>query len=139
MKIMVDVNIVIDVAEERAGFVEASSGVLEVIFAHRVAACFVSHAVTTTYFLVKRSSGKGRAEDVIDEILAHFVIVPSTKELMLRARKSLVSDFEDAIVAVAADMLKCEFIVTRDVGDFKHSAVKAIRPEEFMRLVERLN
>ncbi len=46
-----------------------------------------------------------------------------------------MDDFEDALQSVCAARLKADFIVTRNLKDFKGSKVMAIKPSE---LIERM-
>ena len=43
------------------------------------------------------------------------------------------SDFEDCLQDECAQEVFADFIVTRNVDDFKHSRVKAITPEDFLQ------
>jgi len=43
-----------------------------------------------------------------------------------------MSDFEDAVIASAAEAAECMWIVTRDLDDFSNSPVTPITPEEFL-------
>lgn len=43
------------------------------------------------------------------------------------------SDFEDCLQDECAQEVSADYIVTRNVDDFKHSHVKAITPEEFLQ------
>jgi len=50
----------------------------------------------------------------------------------MRAQTLGWSDFEDAVVAAAAESSGCEVIVTRNVRDFRDSPVPAVTPEEYL-------
>jgi predicted nucleic acid-binding protein len=41
-------------------------------------------------------------------------------------------DFEDAVVAAAAESSGCDAIVTRNVRDFRATPVAAVTPEEYL-------
>jgi hypothetical protein len=45
-----------------------------------------------------------------------------------------ISDFEDGVVASLAELTGCDFIVTRNISDFKKSPVKSLTPEEFLNI-----
>lgn len=45
-------------------------------------------------------------------------------------------DFEDCLQAECASACRAEYIVTRNVEDFAGSKVKAITPEELIKLAE---
>jgi predicted nucleic acid-binding protein len=81
--------------------------------------------------VVSRYSGKTKADDLVDRILAHFEVVAQDRAQFLRARNLGMPDFEDAVVASAAETSGCEVIVTRNIADFEGSPIPAITPEEF--------
>ena len=54
-----------------------------------------------------------------------------------RALALTLADFEDALIAAAAEAAEATHIVTRNTADFRRSPVKAVTPEEFVRLVAR--
>ena len=43
------------------------------------------------------------------------------------------ANFEDCLQDECAQEVSTDYIVTRNVDDFKHSRVKAITPEEFLQ------
>ena len=47
----------------------------------------------------------------------------------------IMSDFEDALQAYCAKRYHIDYIITRNVKDFKYSPVKAIEPIDFLNLV----
>nr|VFJ89450.1 MAG: hypothetical protein BECKH772A_GA0070896_100153 [Candidatus Kentron sp. H]VFJ90979.1 MAG: hypothetical protein BECKH772B_GA0070898_100133 [Candidatus Kentron sp. H]VFJ97302.1 MAG: hypothetical protein BECKH772C_GA0070978_100123 [Candidatus Kentron sp. H] len=49
-----------------------------------------------------------------------------------RARSLRMTDFEDAVVAGAAESAGCKWVVTRNPKDFSASPVSALTPEEFL-------
>ena len=55
---------------------------------------------------------------------------------LLRARALGWADFEDAVVAAAAEAAGCHRILTRNVRDFVRSPVLAVTPEEFLMDLE---
>jgi hypothetical protein len=55
---------------------------------------------------------------------------------MLRARGLAFDDFEDAVVAAAAEKLHCRWIVTRNVVDFASSPVPAVTPAELLAALQ---
>jgi hypothetical protein len=67
-------------------------------------------------------------------MLTHFEIAAADKTSFVRARKMEISDFEDGVVASLAELTGCDFIVTRNISDFKKSPVKSLTPEEFLNI-----
>ena len=129
---MVDVNVLLDVIQRREPFYAASAEVLSRIVERDATGYLPGHALTTLYYVTKRSAGKERADQVIDLLLATMEIVPEGKPQFLQARSLEFSDFEDAVIASAASSAGCDRIVTRNVADFAGSPVPAVTPEEWL-------
>jgi predicted nucleic acid-binding protein len=135
MKLMIDLNVVLDVVQRRETFYFGSATVLSKIVGKEHAGCVPSHALTTLYYLVHRASGEEQANAVVDLLLSQFEIVPQDKGQFVRARMLAMPDFEDAALAVAAETVGCELILTRNMADFQGSPVQAMTPEEFLAQV----
>jgi predicted nucleic acid-binding protein len=132
--ILVDLNVVLDVLQARQPHYGHSAELLDRVIKRRVSACVSAHAVTTVHYLVQRYQNKVTANDTVDLLLRYFTVIATGREQLLRARSLQFSDFEDAVVAAAAESARCLFIVSRNVKDFKDSPVPAITPPEFLVL-----
>ena len=132
LALMLDLNIVLDVVQAREPFYEDSATVLSWAFDREIAGYLAAHAVPTIYYVVRKSAGKERAEEVLDLLLSNLAITSQGRSQLLRARNLGLSDFEDALVAVSADESGCAWIITRNVEDFERSPVAALTPREFL-------
>ncbi len=90
--------------------------------------------MTTLYFIVRKYQDKRRAETFVDWRLGYFEIAALLKPQFLRARGLGMADFEDAVVASAAEAMGCCYVVTRNVRDFARSPVPAITPAQFIAI-----
>jgi hypothetical protein len=59
-------------------------------------------------------------------------VVGGDTEAARAAIRSGFPDFEDALQSVCAGKFDADFIVTRNVKDFKLSRIKALAPADFM-------
>ena len=66
-----------------------------------------------------------------EDLLSFVEVVGGGTELALEAIRSGFSDFEDALQSVCAKQFEADFIVTRNVKDYKLSSIKAISPSDF--------
>ena len=133
MKLMLDINVALDVIEKRSPHVYYSSIVISEALYNHVQGVLPGHGLTTIYYLLAKAKDTRIANQKIDWLLAHFDVVSADKALFVRARQLPFDDFEDAVVAVLAEVAACDYIVTRNVPDFKHSPIPAITPEEFVK------
>ncbi len=132
MKLMLDVNIVLDVVQKRVPHYKPSAKVMSSIVVGKHIGYLPAHAITTVHYLISKYSTTSKANETIDWLLLQFNIAAITKESLLLSRTLLFDDFEDAVVATVAKEQQCEYIITRNVQDFRNSPVKVITPEEFL-------
>ncbi|MBV8200030.1 MAG: PIN domain-containing protein [Acidobacteria bacterium] len=132
MKVMLDLNVLLDVVQRREPFYAASAGVLTRAVESTDAACLASHSLTTLHYIVTKYAGRKRGDILVDWVLAHLEIVPQDRVQFVRARSLGCDDFEDAALASAAEAAGCEVIITRNLADFARSPVPAVTPEEFL-------
>ena len=132
MKVTVDLNVLLDVAQHRLPHYHASEEVVHRVRRGEFAAVLPGHALTTLHYILEKYSGTALANQTLNGLLADFAIHPVDKANFQRARQLPLSDFEDAVVAVTAEVTRSDFIVTRNVADFVGSSVPAITPIEFL-------
>jgi predicted nucleic acid-binding protein len=132
MKVLGDLNVVLDVLQNREPHVLASADVLSRIVRGEIAGAIAGHGVTTIYYLLSKLADRDRADEAVDWLLDHLEIVPEGTDLLRRARTLDLPDFEDAVVASAAELAGCDRIVTRNLGDFDGSPVTAVTPAELL-------
>lgn len=134
--IVIDLNVLLDVLQKREPHYRASAAVLESVVKGDVVAKVPAHAITTIHYIVGRYRDDKAADAAVDWLIRYLDVIPVTRQELLRARALGWPDFEDAVVAAAAETAACRRIVTRNVADFSGSPVLAVTPEEFMLELE---
>jgi len=134
--ILLDLNVLLDVVQKCEPHYAASAGVIELVIRGDVKAALPAHAVTTVHYIVGRYQGRGKANEVVDWLLRYFEIAAIGHEQFSRARVLGWPDYEDAVVAAAAESCGCQAIVTRNVKDFGRSPVPAMTPEEYLLSID---
>ena len=135
MKITVDLNVILDVVQNRLPHYQASEEVLHRARAGEFVAVLPGHALTTLHYVIEKWSGTPLANQTIDSLLADFAVHSADKVNFERARQLPLKDFEDAVVASVAEATGCNYVVTRNVADFAGSPVPAITPTEFLEVI----
>ena len=131
MKIMIDLNILLDYFQKRLPFYHFSSIVISEVLKGNVYSVIPCHAITVIHYVISKYKNKQIANEKIDWLLENLDIISGDKALYKRARKLKMSDFEDAIVSALAEEANCDYIVTRNITDFRNSQIQAITPEDF--------
>ncbi len=132
MKVALDLNVVLDVVQNRQPHYQDSAEVLSRARTGEIEAVLPSHAVTTLYYVIARSAGSTKAGQTVDWLLTHFEVGVADKTIFRRARQLSFADFEDAVVASVAEATRCDYVVTRNVPDFAGSPIPAMTPADFL-------
>ena len=133
LRVMVDINVILDVLENRNGWVMDAAKTCAVCGGGlRVMGFIPPHAVTTIYYIVRKRGGKALADKAIDWLLALFRIADCGTDEFKAARIGGIDDYEDAVVVASAQKTDCDYIVTRNTAHFRNSPVQVITPADFV-------
>jgi predicted nucleic acid-binding protein len=135
VKLLVDLNVLLDVVQDRTPHYRDSAEILSRSRTGVLHSLIPAHALTTLHYIVNKAAGRTKADEVVDWLLAHFEIVAADRPIFQRARELAIADFEDAVVASLAEAAKCDHIVTRNQRDFTGSTVPAISPGGLLALL----
>ncbi len=134
-RILIDVNVVLDVLAEREPFVEDSQAVLQLVEAGIVEGVLAAHSVTTLHYLLHKHLSKARARKTLEDLI-HILRVEAVDEDRLRHALAMNwTDFEDAVQAACAEKAEADYLVTRDKKGFKRSVVRSVTPAELVAIV----
>lgn len=136
MRAMLDLNVLLDVVQNRPPHYADSAAVLSAARSGDFIAVVAAHAVTTIFYLVERGANTSTANQTVDWLLQHFEIPAADKAILMHARTLQFSDFEDAVVAAIAAKYGCDYIVSRNAADFNSSPIKAISPADFLQILQ---
>ena len=132
VRILVDTDVLLDVALDRAPHVEAAAALLDYLEQHPGVGFMAWHTVSNFYYLVVPRHGRDEMRDLLLH-LSRFVEVAATDTESLRAAGRLpMRDFEDAMQVAAAQACAADIIATRNTRDFRASPVKARTPKQLL-------
>ncbi len=131
-KILIDINVVLDVLTERKPFVDDSAKVWERIETGTDTGLLAATGVTTIYYLVERFSSTKAARSAIQLVAGVFTIVPCDAALITEALASGLKDFEDACQYASAVRANADAIITRNVRDFPKQGVPVVTPTAWL-------
>ena len=91
-----------------------------------------SNCVANIYYILRKSGGDSKARKFISTIVKYITVITIDHKNVLEALKSKFSDFEDALQHYSAMENQCEYIVTRNIEDYKNAKINVLLPEEFI-------
>ncbi len=134
MIVTIDLNVFLDVFLERGDFL-AEATVVSLSDEKIIQGCVPSHGIPTLYYILRKTLRHSIAVENITKILANIIILPVDKGILQKALSLNFPDYEDAVVAVAAEISNSEYIITNNSKDFQMSKVPAISPKQFLEIV----
>ena len=130
--IVIDINILMDFLFKREGH-EKVAEIFKIFSKGKIAGFVCAHEITTMYyFLDKAVADKKRIKKSLLGIMNRFKVIEINQEILEKALASEISDYEDAVIEISAKRKNAEYILTRNIKDFKKSIVNAITPEELL-------
>ncbi len=138
MKVLFDINVILDVLLDREPFVNDAVYLLSKVELSEITGFVCATTVTTIHDLATKALGANAASRHVDALLALFVIAPVNRLVLEGAAKSKFKDFEDAVLHESAIHAGVEYIVTRNSIDFKRSQLPVFEPREFINALESL-
>lgn len=129
MRILIDTDVLLDVALNRKPFVDSSAAVLRWSESGGEAA-IAWHSIANCAYLLEND---GR--DFLKNLLSIVSVTETGKKDAVVAIGLPMPDLEDALQVVSAKAWGADVIVTRNITDFKKSPVKVLNPPEFLKLI----
>ena len=128
--ILLDTDVLIDIALDRRPYSDPASALLDRIERGSEGAYVAWHSLSNLYYIVSPSRGGVSTREFIVQ-LTRFVSVATTDTESARYAAELpIADFEDAMQVAAARACGARWIVTRNLGDYERSPVRAVSPRE---------
>lgn len=135
LTLLIDTNIIIDVLQNRPQFVQASEKIIKMIYEGRYKGCLAAHSITNLWYVLRKFFSYEQRRKLFETLLEQFEVISLDKQKILNGlMRSDFQDFEDCLQDECASELNVDFIITRNTKDFTNSKVRALTPEEFIKI-----
>lgn len=135
--VLLDTNIILDIALERREFFEKSKDLLSLVNKSGFSAYVTATTVTDIYYVLKKSRGHDSTISFLKNLFDFIDISGVDKITILNAMNSEFTDFEDAVQSFSAAQIGIKIIVTRNTSDFKKSKMQVFTPSAFIKHYEK--
>jgi predicted nucleic acid-binding protein len=132
MKILLDTNIILDIALGRPDYSEKVRELISYLNREQILFFVSATTVTDINYILRKSGNHTSALEFLNHFLLHADIAGVNKEVILNALNSGLSDFEDAVQIQCAVLNYISIIITRNKSDFKTKEISVLTPEEFL-------
>jgi predicted nucleic acid-binding protein len=135
VKLLVDLNVILDVLLDREPHVAEAARLWASIERGEARGLVSAHAVTTLHYLLSKSQDSEVAHSGCAALLTVFEPAAVDAIVLREAQAMGWPDFEDAVTAAAARAAGCDAIVTRDAAGFAGAALPVLVPAEAVALI----
>ena len=127
---LIDTDVLIDVALDRRPHSEAAAELLDRLERHPRRGFVAWHTLSNFHYLVAKKRRDGSARDFIVQLTSFVAVAPTDTAAIRFAAALPMADFEDAMQVAAARASGAGHIVTRNVRDFRRSPIPALHPAD---------
>lgn len=132
MRVLLDTNVVLDIALKRQPFNENAVRILNASDFDRMHVFITASMATDVYYLVRKSKGREAASEFLADLLDLVDVCHVDRKTLSEALNSGFLDFEDAVQNAAAIESQIDIIVTRNKTDYRTSPLTVLTPDEFV-------
>jgi predicted nucleic acid-binding protein len=132
VRILLDTNVVLDVAINRQPFYQAAARILDASDFGRIHLFITASSATDLYYVLRKEKGRQAGLGFIKRLLECVDACSVDKGILIVALDSGFRDFEDAVQNAAAIESQIDIIVTRDKADYRTSPLTIQTPDEFV-------
>ena len=134
-KAFFDLNIILDVLQNREPFYEASAQLLALAETGKIQGFIAPHSLTTLFYLVAKDQSAAKARATITNLLQFLSVAKIDQSTIEQAMSLAYRDFEDAVQMIAAVQCKADYFITRNPKDFQPPMLTVIQPSEMIALI----
>ncbi|MBQ9252508.1 MAG: PIN domain-containing protein [Clostridia bacterium] len=132
MRLLIDANIILDVLQKREPHHVDSAKVWKLCETGKAEGFVSVLSFADIVYIMRKELTPDSIEDVM-KIMSLIFQFADVRESDLRDAVGMKwDDYEDALQAVTAARIEADYIITRNVKDFKLSKVMALMPNEFL-------
>ena len=134
IKVLLDLNVLLDVLQKREPFYPDSSRVLSLVEEGTIEGFISAHSVTTLMYLLTKDKSSELAKVVLTSLLQFLKVVKVDQSTIEQALNLPSPDYEDAVQMTAALQSRLDYLVTRNQRHFPHPAVPVLLPAELLKI-----
>lgn len=134
-RILVDTNILLDYLLTREPFYEDAKKVVLTCTEGETEGCIAAHSISNMFYILRKDYDVKDRREILTNLCTIFDVEGIDKvKLLSGLQNENFSDFEDCLQMECAKAYNAEYIVTRNVDDYRSSEVKAILPKDYLKL-----
>ena len=135
MEVLIDTNIVLDWFLKREPFYENAKKLLNKCWFSNIKSYLTVHSICDMFYIIDKKFDVAEKKKLLQLLLNRNDIISETKsDIEHFINDEMMDDLEDGLQMQSAEKCQLDYIITRNISDFKNSSIQAIQPEDFLKL-----
>ncbi len=136
MRILIDTNVLIDHFGQRAPFFAAWEKLHAMQIFGDVELWVAPQSFADAFYILSKAVDCEALQAAFIESFDFLNVCNVGQAEVFEACKRSWEDYEDCLVALCAENINADYLLTRDTSGFKHSNVPCCTPEQFLQILE---
>lgn len=137
MRILADTKVIIDALTSRKPWNESAEKIFLMAANNTIEMYITASSATDIYYLIRKHlHDADTAKSIMGKLYSLVGILEVTEADCMDALASSISDYEDAVVEKLAARQGMDYIVTRNIKDYRSGNMNVIIPDDFVKLME---
>ena len=131
--VFIDTDVIVDFLTDRKPFSLQSAKIFSLIDQKKIRGCISSLSFSNLYYVLRKFGTHKKVISSLQDLSEMVDILKVDSDIVKSALTSDFKDFEDSIQYFAAqEHKKIDFIITRNIKDYKDSSLPVMTPETFL-------
>lgn len=136
MRILIDTNVLIDYISKREPYFLNAEQIITLCANEKIYGCIAAHSVMDAIYITRKEYSIDERKNILKKICLILDVVGVDKYKIINSLSNdKFTDIEDCLQMECAKEFFADYIVTRNIKDFKNSVIKPIMPDEFLKMV----
>ena len=134
MRCLIDANIILDVISDREPFVTDSSVIWKMCETGQIEGYISALTFADLVYVLRKEMDPEEIETLYEFLRLIFYVAELNEDILSKASAMRWPDYEDAIQSATASRIRADYIISRNVKDYKDSKIVALTPGEMIGL-----
>lgn len=136
MKVLIDTNIMIDALTNRDGRSGFSATVIDLCAKQVIDGYVALHSISNMYYILRKQYSDAERRTILKRYNEILKVAEVGNDVVDTAiNNTAISDYEDTLQYACAETVGADYIVTRNIKDYGKAEIRAISPEELLKLL----
>ncbi|KGO84929.1 twitching motility protein PilT [Flavobacterium rivuli WB 3.3-2 = DSM 21788] len=136
MRLFLDTNVMLDLLGMREPFFVNAARILSLADRGKAHISVSALSYSTTDYFLKKIQSPAKSIEALRKFKTISDIIALDETIIEKSLNSGFLDFEDALQYYSAIKGGCNYIITRNVKDFKKSELPVLTPDDFIALLK---